>query len=395
MKSDRQLLSLALSVAAGVAVILLCAPPVLLAQTVSPTDYDVPESTARQLRLGATYAYAGSGANTRTNDGSASLLYNRFYNSLPFAYDLTFNGVGATRRTPADRQKNSYNVIAEPGVRKYLKPQGNEFYSVDGRLTANNDYDRPGVDVTPGVGYGRFIRVTTLAQAVRIEEFLLEEGVIKGKLPRKTMVALAQIIERRAEFETEHGDRYRVHWFEAMEETIAKSGKFTGKGLGASGTLRIEEVLFQEHINERFTGWDVRSGVRLELLTPYEDLDRQDPSFSLRVRYSRPVSWKSQFDLNLQYTTPFTGDIGSKVFTLTGTANYLYEVTNRIDFTLNNILTATRDAGLKARVSEQVRAGFIFFIENQINLNVTGQFAKDRGEDAAQGLNLALEYRLR
>ena len=43
----------------------------------------------------------------------------------------------------------------------------------------------------------------------------------------------------------------------------------------------------------------------------------------------------------------------------------------------------------------QVRSGFIFFIENQVNLNVTGSIAKERGQDPTQGLNMAIEYRLR
>ncbi len=370
------------------------APPELRA--VSPNDYDVPVSTAQQLRVGGTYAYAGSGTNTGTNDGSASLVYSRYYNSLPYAWDLNFNGVGATRRTADDTQEGSYNFVAGPGIRKYFNPEGNLFYSGDLHVTGNSDYDRPIIDVTPGVGYGRFIRVTPLAQAVRIEEFLLSEGVIEGPLPKKTLVALAQVIERRGEFETEFGDRYKIKWFEAMEEVIAESGLLASEGFSAVGSLRVDEVLFQEHVNERFIGWDLRTGVRFEALTKDSDTDRQDPGASLRVRYSRPVGWRSQFDVSAQYTSPFTGDFGTDVFTISSSLNYLYEVTNRIDFTLSNIITASRsDPNIKATVVEQVRSGFIFFIENQINLNVTGTYAKERGQDATQSLNVAIEYRLR
>ena len=162
------------------------------------------------------------------------------------------------------------------------------------------------------------------------------------------------------------------------------------------GSLRVDEVLFQEHVNERFIGWDLRTGVRFEALTKDADTDRQDPGLSLRFRYSRPVGWDSQFDISAQYTSPFTGDFGSKVFTASSSLNYLYEVTNRVDFTISNILTATRsDPNVKATVVEQVRSGFIFFIENQVNLSVTGTIAKERGQDPTQGLNVAMEYRLR
>ena len=68
--------------------------PSQLWASVSPEDYDVPVSTAQQLRLGGTYSYSGSGSDTETSDGSASLLYQRYYNSLPYAWDMNFNGVG-------------------------------------------------------------------------------------------------------------------------------------------------------------------------------------------------------------------------------------------------------------------------------------------------------------
>ncbi len=71
-------------------------------------------------------------------------------------------------------------------------------------------------------------------------------------------------------------------------------------------------------------------------------------------------------------------------------------MTNRVDFTVSNIITASRsDPNVKATVVEQVRSGFIFFIENHINLNVTGTIAKERGQDPTQGVNVAVEYRLR
>ena len=155
---------------------------------VTPGDYDVPVSTAQQVRLGGTYAYAGSGTNTGTNDGSASLLYRRYFNSLPYAWDLNFHGVGVTRRNADDEQEGSYNFVAGPGIRKYFNPESDLFYSGELRVTGNSDFDRPTVDFTPGVGSGRFIRVTPLAQAVRIQEFLLDEELITGFLPDETLV---------------------------------------------------------------------------------------------------------------------------------------------------------------------------------------------------------------
>ena len=365
-------------------------------QTVSPYDYDVPVSDARFLGIGGHFSYEGSGSDIHTNLGRISLEYNRHYHSLPFEWDLEFEGEGRIRRTSRDEHEGSYDFKFRPGIRRYFKPQGNVFYSGELSIDRYENYDRPGIVVTPGLGYGRFIRVTPLALAVRIEEFLLEEGLIEGPLSKETLVALAQVIDREREYLTTYGPRYRVRWFEAMEKVIAESGMFVHGGLGGAGTLRIYEVLYHERVNQRFIGWWVRTGVEYQALTPFEHNPRRDPAMSLRLRYSRPIGWKSQFGIDAAYFTPVTGDFGYDVFRSEVSLNYLYEVTNRIDFTLSSITTAERrNPRFETVFAEKVRSGFLFYIENQILLNIGANFEKRRGHETSHGLNISIEYRLR
>ena len=365
-------------------------------QAVSPYDYKVPVSVARFLRVGGNFNYNGSGSDIWRNNGRISLAYDRYYNSLPFAWDLEFRSSGRIRRTDEDKQEGSYSFVVNPGIRRYIKPLGDVFYSGELSVVRFVDFDRPEIHVTPGLGYGRFIHVTPLARAVRIEEFLLEEGLIKGPLSKETLVALAQVIDRENEYRTNFGGRYKVRWFEAMEKVIAESGMFVHGGFGGVGTMRVYEVLFEERVNQRFIGWWVRTGVEFQALTPYSERSRDDPGLSLRLRYSRPVGWKSQFGLNAEYTSPVTGEFGYDVFGLRISFDYLYEMTNRIDFTLSNVVTAVRrDPRFETNVRETVQAGFIFYIENQINLSISGDFFKQRGRETSHGLKMAIEYRLR
>ncbi|MBC8366488.1 hypothetical protein H8E52_03675 [bacterium] len=366
------------------------------ATKVSPTDYTVPVSTAEQLRLDGSYSYAGVGDTTLTNNASGSLLYNRFYNSLPFAFDINLLALGSTQYAGEDVDRNnSSSIILSSGVRKYLSNDGNWFYSIEVGMTHQNEFDRPSITTTPGVGYGRFISATPLAKAVRIEDFLINEGVIKGSLPKVTMIELAHIIENEAEYRTIHGATYKGFWYEAMEKEIAKSGKFAAEGLGAIGVLRIEEVLFQERINERFYGWDVRFGVRAELLSEYEDIDVDDPGASIRARYSHPLGWKSQIGLAATYDSPFNGDFGD-VYNASGTANYIYEIGNRIDFTLDNTYVSSKFIPEADSVwSDQLRAGFIYYLENQMNVTLSGNMSKTKDMDLSKGLNLTFGYRFK
>lgn len=365
-------------------------------QTVSPYDYEVPVSDARFLGIGGRFSYEGRGSDTRSNSGRISLEYDRYYHSLPFAWDLEFEGEGRIRRTSRDEHEGSYDFEFRPGIRRYFNPLGNVFYSGELSIERYENFDRPGILVTPGLGYGRFIHVTPLARAVRIEEFLLEEGLIEGPLSKETLVALAQVIDRESEYWTTYGPRYRVRWFEAMEKVIAESGMLVHGGLGGVGVLRIYEVLYHERVNQRFIGWWVRTGVEYQALTPLTDRPRRDPGMSLRLRYSRPIGWKSQFGIDAEYTSPVTGDFGYDVFRSEVSLNYLYEVTNRIDFRLASITTAERrDSRFEIDFEESVRSGFLFYIENQILLNIGANFSKRRGREPFHGLNMSIEYRLR
>ena len=283
-------------------------------QTVSPYDYKVPVSDARFLGIGGNLSYQGSGSDIHRNLSRISLEYDRYYHSLPFAWDLEFKGAGRIQRTSEDKHEGSYYFEVHPGIRRYFEPMGDVFYSGELSVVRYTLDDRPAITVTPGLGYGRFIHVTPLFRAVRIEAFLLEEGLIEGPLTKETLVALAQVIDRESEYRTTYGPRYRVRWFEAMEKVIAESGMFVHGGLGGAGTVRIYEVLYEERVNQRFIGWWVRTGVEYEALTSSSEISRSDPGMSLRLRYSRPIGWKSQFGIDAEYTSPVTGDFGYDVF---------------------------------------------------------------------------------
>ena len=124
---------------------------------------------------------------TATSEALLRWSTNRRYFSLPYAWDLNFEGEGRIYRRSGGTLESSYDFGIRTGIRKYFNTGGEFFYSGESQVTREDNYDRPAIDVIPGVGYGRFIRVTPLAEAVRIELFLLAEGIIKGPLPKETL----------------------------------------------------------------------------------------------------------------------------------------------------------------------------------------------------------------
>ena len=160
-------------------------------QEVSPYDYRVPESSAEVLFLEGSYVYRGSGSEVTRHHGRASMEYERFYSSLPYSWDFELNGSGGFVNNPRDEYEGTYRYVARPGIRKYLNTEGRLFYSGELDIDGNHNDSRPSIRVTPGLRYGRFIHISPLARAARIDQFLLEEGVISRPLPKETLIALA------------------------------------------------------------------------------------------------------------------------------------------------------------------------------------------------------------
>ena len=63
-----------------------------------------------------------------------------------------------------------------------------------------------------------------------------------------------------------------------------------GEEIDAVGILRMDEVLFRENISDRFYGWDVTLGAKLELLTSESSEERVAPAADITARYSLPIN---------------------------------------------------------------------------------------------------------
>jgi len=356
------------------------------AQNVSITDYRVPVSSAKSLNANLFYNYATKGDTTIADVGTVGLVYKHFYSSLPFSWRIDVSGTGTKLE-----DDTSHAVDLATYVNKYLADDSN-FFGYAG-LTASHVEGYKQIDSrgSVGVGYGRFIAATAFYKAIRIDQFLLKEGVITGHLSKANLIKLGNIIEREGEFRDMHGSAYRPYWYEAMEDVITASGKFTGDGLGAMGVLRMDEVLFQEVIHDRYYGWDVRLGVGHEITT----FDESDPEGSVEAGFSfaYPMGLTSQINHRTDYNTPF--DNMGEAYGITSVTDYIYEVTNRIDFIGSYQLQYDKaSADEDAIDGHSIRAGFIFYIENQINLAVTGQLSKVGEGDWYTNTSVSIGYRV-
>jgi hypothetical protein len=364
----------------------------VLGQNVSVQDYDVPISTAKILRLSGTYNWAQSSTDSTTfvtsNNASANLIFRYFYSSLPFAW---FIDVDATGGKSFD--KYSHDISIRPSIRKYIWNDKDwfGFGALDARHA--NTFKQIESNLLVGAGYGRYINATALAKAVRIEEHLIREKVISDYLPKETMIKIANIIEREDEFRGVYGDTYEKEWYEAIEKEIKASGKLVGNSLGAIGILRTQQVLkaINERVNERFYGWDVTLGVLFNLSTR-DKSPTNSPALSLGGRFSYPIGWRSQIDMFANINTPMDSSF-FKAFVSKAGINYLYELSNRINFVTGYNADYFKPAVGDSYIDHNLTSSFIFYLENYINLGINASLIR-RGLTKVTdlGASVSLQY---
>ena len=160
----------------------------VFAQNVSVTDYKVPVSRADNLRIDVlSLNYVVEGGEEVVKSGNLGVVYKKFYESLPSAYRIDMRGAASFNKDSSrDKLVGDFRTTVVAEVQKYRRAEGNLFIFGGTDLDLDDDFDRPGVDITVGIGYGRFINATALRKAVRIEDFFLKEGVsvISGRIHR-------------------------------------------------------------------------------------------------------------------------------------------------------------------------------------------------------------------
>ena len=369
----------------------------VFAQNVSVTDYEVPVSAADRLLVDFAMNHATSGSTATTSKGNIGGIYKRFYDSLPFGYSIDIIGSGLVdKNIETDEYENNYQVNGDAGIKKYLMEDNPLLRDSFGSIRASSDlqkaYDRPASAVTVGLGYGRFIEATALAKAVRIEEFLINEGELSDHLSKDAILELSKIINRENEYKDRYGETYEKEWYEAMEAVMRESGLLKEGRLGAIAILRIEEVLEREDIADRFYGWDVALGSKFDITTPYEDQDRPIANLDVTASYARPIAWQWQISERITMNTPF--DSFGSAYSLSLSSDLSYELSNRIDLRLRHLFQLSKLDGEDAQNSQALGVSFIYYIENNLNLVATQQIEIVPDEDITSNFTVLLNYRV-
>lgn len=366
----------------------------LYSQNVSVTDYDVPVSSAKSFWIDGTYNWNqtsnDSSTTVKVNNANLNGLFRYFYSSLPFAWFLDVDATGQKYFS-----RYAHNIRIVPRIRKYIWDDEDLFAFSSMSIRHANSFSQLSSDLTVGAGYGRYINATALAKAVRIEEHLMREKVFPNHLPKETMIKIANIIEREGEYRDKYGDTYETNWYEDIEKEIVASGVTNGKGIGAIGLLRTQQVLkgINEIVNYKYFGWDVFAGVLFQLTT-FDKSDPSAPSLSIGGRYSYPLSWRTQFNFRTDANTPMNENFFKDYFARAN-ADFIYELSNRINFVASYRFDYIKQLVFDAYTKHNVNTSFVFYLENNIYLGINAFVIKNGQINQTDlGSSITLQYRL-
>jgi hypothetical protein len=368
----------------------LCIVYPIWAQTVKVTDYKVPVSEAKTLRFDGSWNFAQSENTVLSNNAGGNLFYRTFYSSLPLAWFIDVDAVGT-------KNFNDYthNVNLDASFRKYVWEGRNWFGFARINASHATGYNQVASDLTTGGGYGRYINATPLAKAVRIEEHLRRDKILRGNLPPDIMIRIANVIEREDEFLDTYGDSYRPYWYDAIENEIQKSEMLEGESVGSMGILRMQQVLegITERVNQRYYGWDATIGVLFPMTTPYDSVYPGEPNLVIGERHSFPISWQIQINTTAELFTPMNESFAKEINSRLG-LDFIFELSNRINFISGYRLGINKPSNTSSLINHRLTASFWYYLENNINFTFTTELSKFQNNPRLITSRVGFQYNL-
>jgi hypothetical protein len=324
-----------------------------------------------------------SGNQAQTSyDGTTSGFYQMTYSTLPFVWKFRFEGsLDINRDSKANAEtEESYLFNLESNFDKYLTDNLFGLFGFGGidlayrRQIGDDEADNPYSKLTTGIGYGRVIDATPLADVLRVVESLKEYGVIVGDVDDSTYLELAAIVGKRREFQSRYGfEDYEQYWIEALEKVMQKSGILKNNMLGAVGVIKTRYILILERISPRKHGWSVRGGAGY-ITSTFEDAD-DDPSLDLGFEYAKPFGYQLQLTEEASYSRILSDD---EIDIFDNRLGLTYEISDRIDWENTWTINATYPSGVgKDYIKNKLSSIFRYYVTNLITADLTFSLTKE------------------
>jgi hypothetical protein len=228
------------------------------------------------------------------------------------------------------------------------------------------------------MGWGRFYNATSIIYAKRIEEELLEAGIITQPLEDEILTELASELDNSSSY-----NLVRDH-FEAIKSILEKSAQIDE--LSAMGAFKIGEVIFPEQFSNNYHFPRYRTNgykFGFEVTKFKEDEDGHELYGGIYFQYGYPISLKQQINLDI-YATPGLDVEPQRIYLrhFITTLSYCYEITDRISYLIeyDYNFDKWRD-GITNQSRQSFWNGLNFYIEDDLYFRINYGFYQNQDNE--------------
>ncbi len=376
-----------------------------VANAIELTDFKDPNTAFDEAYIDFS-ADANSGNQDQT---SYSMFLDAFYNKRSSTdrrvWGFIVDGNADAERGPddGDDSVSDFGFSARANTDVYFSEENDRlFYFGAGSYAHQDSAIDDNIGVTVGLGYGRVWNATALAKALRIQEALNGYGLLSSDMSDQDLLALAAIIAREDEYRSKGGpDEYKGAWYADMEQAMADAGVLPNGDLNALGTVKLDEILFDEPISARRHGWLVRGGAGFQS-SDFLGITDNDPKLLFQMEYAKPYGLRGQLLETATYEPIFGDNVVQK---LSNRLSYSYEISDRIDWINSWDLSFQQaDDDDKTRFTTNILTSAVaYHLTNRLDLGFTLAAVDtddkpnlDRtNDDVATSAILGVRYRLK
>jgi hypothetical protein len=314
-------------------------------------SYISPETNLQSLGLSMSYRYFDDWATpgVEASGGRAALDYGLLYDSPDFGYTLDGNvDVLLTDFFPTSGLADIAGTF-----RYYLVPNESTFGfgGVDASLATGQPH--PAINISAGLGYGRFSDVTPLAKAFKIETELLKAGAIPMLLEDSVVMGIAAMI----------GSKEYASTNDQVADVVNQIQTASRVTLTPRQVLKIEDWILATG-DARRCGWAVQAGIGYQLVDPYD----QPHGFLLTA--SADAAFVPNPDGQMLLHAGLSGPINIlEQNTLRVRGSYDYALSETSSLTATYSLLRVQPLGQPASVSQTV-AALLGFMVGRANMGV-------------------------
>lgn len=388
--------------ACAIASALVGATAPVMAEEITLFDYEQPTSAYEDAYVSGRLNVNSGNQDQTSHDLNLDMNYERVFSSPD--RDVKVNGdlQGSSKRgsNAGDPTQDNYLGTGSVGMNNYFQPNSRgAFWYGDAEVGVKKGADDPRVKAGVGVGYGRVVNVTPMAQAIRLVEALTDKKRLTGTLTKAEYNQVANIIARETEYRTKYGAAdYQQNWMADIENVLQATGKTSGE-LGAIGILKARDVLVNERISTRKHGWLAKVGVS-EVLKDYDGTNTK-PALDVGAEYHRPLSNQTQFSNEASASAILQNSDNS--YTAKNAMSLTHELSDRVDW-LNSwaVNYDHNDVTNADTTTNAVSSTYRYYISNKLAFDtvlalskVDDDIANNGNDKVDKSLFMGVTYRLK